>query len=82
MRRHYDSISIVCVTILHIHFDKLHNSRTLIYLTKLLLEFIEDRWTVSLIISRVNAFNLFLIDLNVNKVAITIRLYCSAGPSI
>ena len=82
MRRHYDSISIVCVTIFYIHFDKLHNSRTLIYLTKLLLEFIEDRWTVSLIVSRVNAFDLFLIDLNVNKVAIIIGLNRCTSPPI
>ena len=82
MWRHYDSISIVARTVFHIHFDELHNPRTFVDFSKLLLEFIEDRWTVRLVVSRGSAINLLLIDLNVNKVAIIIGLDCCASSSI
>ena len=79
---HYDSISIVIWTIFLLHLDKLHNSWTLINLSELILEFVKDRWTIRLIVSRGSALNFLFIDLNVNKVAIIIRLDSCAGSSI
>ena len=76
---HYDSVSIVAWSIFDIHLDELHNSWTLINLSELLLEFVKDGWTVLLIVS---AFNLLLINLNVNKVAIIIGLNRCASPSV
>ena len=79
---HYDSIAIIARTIFLFHLDQLHNSRTLINLSELLLEFVKDRWTVRLIVSSNSAFNLLFIDLNVNKVAIIIGLDRCARSSI
>ena len=76
---HYDSVSIVTWPIFDIHLNELHNSWTLINLSELLLEFVKDGWTVGLIVS---AFNLLLINLNVNKVAIIIGLNRCASPSV
>ena len=79
---HYDSVSIVAWAIFDIHLDELHNSWTLINLSELLLEFVKDGWAVGLIVSRGSAFNLLLINLNVNKVAIIIGLNRCASPPI
>ena len=79
---HYDSVSIVAWSIFDIHLDELHNSWTLINLSELLLEFVKDGWAVGLIVSRGSAFNLLLINLNVNKVAIIIGLNRCASPPI
>ena len=76
---HYDSVSIVTWPIFDIHLNELHNSWALINLSELLLEFVKDGWTVGLIVS---AFNLLLINLNVNKVAIIIGLNRCASPSV
>ena len=76
---HYDSVAIVTWPIFDIHLNELHNSWTLINLSELLLEFVKDGWTVLLIVS---AFNLLLINLNVNKVAIIIGLNRCASPSV
>ena len=76
---HYDSVSIVTWPIFDIHLNELHNSWALINLSELLLEFVKDGWTVGLIVS---TFNLLLINLNVNKVAIIIGLNRCASPSV
>ena len=39
---HYDSVSIIGITVFHVHFDDLHEAGTLVHLSELLLKFVED----------------------------------------